>query len=177
MFERWDSFYLLLGGASGSLIGLLFIVATLMRGRERDAALRGASVYMTPIVLDLSQVLVISALAAAPDVGRDVAGGAVTLCGSVGILISLWIIWHIAFDDSFQSAHWTDLWCYGVAALAGDLALTGSGLSFWQVGPEFAVRAVAVSLIGILLVAVRNAWDLVTWISATNQNSQPPTET
>src|SRR4051794_30315587 len=75
MFEHWDSFYLLVGGAAGALIGLLFVVATLTQGAQNpDSALRGASVYMTPVVVHLGTVLVISALAAAPSLSTDICG-------------------------------------------------------------------------------------------------------
>ena len=33
MFEGWDNFYLVTGGAAGALIGLMFVVATLEIGR------------------------------------------------------------------------------------------------------------------------------------------------
>ncbi len=41
MFEHWDSYYILVGSASGALIGLLFVVATLQSGRDPEASARG----------------------------------------------------------------------------------------------------------------------------------------
>jgi hypothetical protein len=32
MFSGWDSFFLLIGGAAGAMIGLLFVVASLPPG-------------------------------------------------------------------------------------------------------------------------------------------------
>ena len=66
MFQDWDSFFLLIGTAAGALIGLLFVVETLTVGFERDSALRGARVYITPIVFHFAAVLVVSAAALAP---------------------------------------------------------------------------------------------------------------
>lgn len=168
MFEHWDSFYLLIGGAAGALIGLLFIVATLTRGRDRDSALHGASVYMSPVVLHLALVLTISALAAVPGVDPQTGGRLVAAGGLIGVVAAGRVVYHLAIARSFPGAHWTDLWCYGVAALAADAALTVAASAVWWSTTRMADLAIAASLVAILLVAIRNAWDLVTWISAVN---------
>ena len=62
MFRDWENLYLLIGSAGGALIGLLFVVASLSSGLERSKALRGSSIYLTPIVFHLGVVLVVSAL-------------------------------------------------------------------------------------------------------------------
>jgi hypothetical protein len=166
MFEHWDSFYLLVGGASGGLIGLLFVVATLTRGRDRDSALFGASIYMSPVVMHLAFVLAISAVAAVPGVHMATAAAVIGLCGLVGVACSGRVIYHLAFVKTFAGAHWTDLWCYGVAGLGTDLLLAGSALAVVFADADLAARLVATSVVLILLLAIRNAWDLVTWISA-----------
>jgi hypothetical protein len=165
MFEHWDSFYLLIGGAAGALTGLLFIVATLTRDLDADSALKGASIYMTPVVFHLAVVLAISALATAPGVTSHTAGGLIGLCGIVGLAVSARVIFHLKTGRSFQTAHWSDLWFYGVAAFAADLALTTAAGAVWA-APACAPYALAGALMALLLIAIRNAWDLVTWISA-----------
>jgi hypothetical protein len=171
MFEHWDSFYLLVGGAAGSLIGLLFIVATLNKGaRDPDSALRGASVYLSPVVLQLGMVLVVSALTAAPGVSRLVCGVVLSLCALAGLVASGRVMFHLKIGKLFQSAHWTDFWWYGAAAFAVDLLLAASAAALWLVSPEAATRGLALSVVLILLIAIRNAWDLVTWITAKGGN-------
>lgn len=173
MFEHWDSFYLMVGGAAGALIGLLFVVATLTRGRDRDSALHGASVYMSPVVLHMALVLTISALACAPRVPVALSAAAIAVAGVVGLIASARVVYHLAIGQTFQGAHWTDVWCYGVFALVADLALTASAFEVWMGAPGIAAREVAASVVAILLIAIRNAWDLVTWISAVNNTAQP----
>lgn len=167
MFQHWDSFYLLVGGAAGSLIGLLFIVATLNSGRrDADSALRGASIYMTPIVQHLGVVLVISALAAAPGLSIEATALLVAAAGLIGLASSGRVIWHLQIVKSLQAPHWSDVWWYGVAAFFADLGVAGSAAAVWLVSPAWAARGVATALTAILLIAIRNAWDLVTWITA-----------
>ena len=73
MFEGWGNFYFLLGSASASLIGLMFVVTTLTRGSERSQVERGQRLFMTPTVFNFASVLTLSAVALAPklDPGWD----------------------------------------------------------------------------------------------------------
>ena len=164
MFEHWDSFYLLIGGASGALIGLLFIVVTLIRGGDSGQRLRAASIFMTPTVVHLSMVLTVSALATAPGIPMSAAGAAFAACALVCVGFSGRSLMMLA-TGGIKAAHWSDLWGYGVAPLAVSLALLVSITAIWF-APDWAPRGIAASLIATLLMAIRNAWDLVTWISA-----------
>jgi hypothetical protein len=48
------------------LIGLLFVVVTLMHDKPRAYVLRGSSLYMGPIVFHMSLILMLSAAALSP---------------------------------------------------------------------------------------------------------------
>ena len=63
MFEGWGEFYLMAGGAAAVLIGLIFVVISLMQDRSRETVLTGSRLYMGPIVLSVSFVLALSAAA------------------------------------------------------------------------------------------------------------------
>jgi hypothetical protein len=67
--------------------------------------------------------------------------------------------------SAVRATHWSDLWGYGLAPLATSLALAVSAGSVWF-APEWAARGIAASVVAMLLIAIRNAWDLVTWITA-----------
>src|SRR4029078_2311346 len=68
MFEGWHEFYLMAGSAAAVLIGLIFVVISLMQDRSRTSVLEGSKLYMGPIVLGVSFVLAISAMALVPGV-------------------------------------------------------------------------------------------------------------
>jgi hypothetical protein len=164
MFQGWDSFYLLIGGAAGALIGLLFVVETLTAGVERDKALIGASVYVTPCVFHFAVVLGVSAVALAPRLADWLEGLAVAAAALAGLIYSVRVALGIRSGKLETPPHWSDFWYYGVAAAGVYLALGAAALSSacgWPFGPD-AVAAVTVAL---LLLSVRNAWDLVTWLA------------
>ena len=170
MFEGWDNFYLIIGGAAGALIGLMFVVATLSHGRDRAAALDGASLYMTPTVVGFSVVMVVSALAEAPLTRLSVAAlqGALAAAGVVYGAVIAWRLTHR------NAPHWSDYWCYGYAPLAAYVALVGAAAAV-ALGADWGPRAVAAVLMSVLLLAIRNAWDLVTWLAPGGDTSSDGT--
>jgi len=165
MFKDWDSFYLLIGGASGGLIGLVFIVVTLIRGVDAQVSLRNASVYMSPIVLNLSAVLVLSALATAPEVPAAAAGAAIAAAALVGLVAAGRVILMLGPTKAIRASHWTDIWAYGVGPGVAFLVIAAAAAAVWA-APAWAARVLAIGLVALLLSAIRNAWDLVTWITA-----------
>ena len=161
MFEGWHEFYLMAGGAAAVLIGLIFVVISLMQDRPRSSVLAGTRLYMGPIVLGVSFVMLLSAAALVPGVtAREFAAlsGAVALWGLArGLLSSVGI-------GRLHEVHWTDFWLYGVFPSLLYIALGGIALAMWQ-GWARADDALAAFVTAGLLLAIRNEWDLITWIT------------
>src|SRR6476469_8724421 len=66
-FAEWYSFYLIVGGAAGALIGLQFVVMTLIASRgETNAPADAGKAFSTPTVVHFTTVLFIAALVRAP---------------------------------------------------------------------------------------------------------------
>src|SRR4051812_2489772 len=66
-FEGWESFYVIVGSSAGALIGLQFVVITLIADmplRPGDAEASGA--FTTPSVIHFAVVLFLSAVLSAP---------------------------------------------------------------------------------------------------------------
>jgi len=66
VFQGWDSFYVLIGGAASALIGLMFVMATLTGGRDPSTGARSSRVYLNPVVIHFSAVLLVSPMALVP---------------------------------------------------------------------------------------------------------------
>src|SRR5258708_35960304 len=65
-FTEWESFCLLVGGAAGALIGLQFVVMTLIADRPPVRAAEANSAFGTPTIVHFSAALLLSALLRAP---------------------------------------------------------------------------------------------------------------
>ena len=170
MFEGWSEFYLMAGGAAAVLIGLIFVVISLMQDRSRSSVLQGSRLYMGPIVLGVSFVLVLSAAALAPHLdGRQFAliAAAIAIWGLARGIIST-----VGIHNVRDEVHWTDIWFYGVIPSVLYVALGVVALSFWNDWP-WATDAVAAVIVALLLTAIRNEWDLITWIAPRGESKGP----
>lgn len=164
MLKEWSEFYLMAGSAAAVLIGLIFVVVTLMSDRPRSAVLYGSKLFMGPIVLHMSFVLVLSAAALTP---RESVGDFAIITGAValwGLGRGLYSTVGIARMGTGQEIHWTDLWFYGVIPLAIYALLGVVAFGLWS-GWPWAVRGVAAVVVALILLSVRNEWDLVTWLA------------
>ena len=162
MFEHWGEFYLMAGSAAAVLIGLIFVVISLMQDRSRSSVLSGSKLYMGPIVLGVSFVLALSAAALVPDMEPRIFAAVTALVAAWGLFRGIVSIAGIARLK--DEVHWSDLWFYGVIPSALWLALAGVAFAFWT-GISWSREAVAAVVTAVLLHAIRNEWDLITWIA------------
>ena len=83
VFEQWHDFFLLLGTAAGTLVGLLFVVATVSSGvfsMERRAPLR---MFLSATVVHFSSVLAASLIMLLPLTRWLLLGAMVVVCAAV----------------------------------------------------------------------------------------------
>src|SRR3989454_1423343 len=65
-FAAWNNFYVIVGSAAGALIGLQFVVMTLIADRPRLRTPEAGAAFATPSVVHFGVVLLLSAVASAP---------------------------------------------------------------------------------------------------------------
>jgi hypothetical protein len=165
LFKGWDGYFMLLGTAAAGLIGLLFVVVTLTAGHDRAKVTRGQSLYMTPTMLGFAIVLSVSAMTLAPGIAAPMAAVLLGVAAVAGLTNTGWAcvgIWGLRKSE--DPPHWTDFWMYGATPTAIYVALAVAGAAFAFTAP-WAVHALAVVVLALMLQGVRNAWDLVTWIA------------
>lgn len=169
MFAGWTNVFMLMGAAASGLVGLLFIVSTLVGGIDPSRRARGLGLFLTPTVFKFSAVLALCVVAVAPGLPDPVERGLIALVGIVGAANLGGVTWGLKRGQWRQPLHWSDIWCYGVVpagAFAGLVVLAGAA------DAVTAVRGVALIALSILLLAVRNAWDLVTAIGGGQPSAQ-----
>lgn len=169
MFEGWDDFYLLIGSAAAALIGLLFVVATLSTGNDRRTAEKGQRLYMTPIVFHLAVIVVLSAMAMAPTL-QPVGFGLITgIAVAAGLGQAMRSINGIRNAELGEPPHWTDVWFYGVGPGVVYLALAAASVVV-LLDRHDAENWIATITVVLLLLSIRNAWDLVTFLAPRSED-------
>jgi hypothetical protein len=164
MFHGWDNFYLLIGTAAATLIGLLFVVATLTRGLESPHSARGTRLYTTPTVFHFAAVLVMSVVALTPELSRQAGGPMIAICGAIGFVYAAAIALQLRAPVGPDPPHWSDFWWYGFAPVIIYPVIGAAAALVWAAIPSGAY-AVGFALLTLLVVGIRNAWDLVTWLA------------
>src|ERR1051325_1691704 len=81
-FEEWESFYVIVGAAAGALIGVQFVVMTLIAENPPPRVHEAGPAFATPTIVHFSAALLLSALVRIPWEGI---AGAAGLWGFVGL--------------------------------------------------------------------------------------------
>lgn len=175
---EWDSFYLIVGGASGALIGLQFVVMTLIAGNrpQRSAAGEDASAaFGTPTVVHFAAALLLSALIRAPWKTETAAAIVWGILGAVGVVYTLIVIRRMAAQDAYKP-EFEDWLCHAALPLVAYtlLAISALGTFWYERGSLFCVGASALLL---LFVGIHNAWDTVTYHVYVRNLGDPPKQT
>jgi len=175
MFRDWENYYLLVGSAAGALIGLMFVVTTLTAGLDANRVSRGVKVYITPIVFHFSNVLIVSAISAVPQIPTAAVGVLVALCAAAGIVYSAATTVRLSRTGWEDPPDTSDKWFYGIVPTIAYLALAGAAFAVWLVS-RIAAYAVGATVLVLLLIGIRNAWDLATSIVQSPANRREKTK-
>ena len=119
---------------------------------------------MTPNLFHFAVVLVVSATALAPGLAAATDAAVVGTCAVVGFGYAAATAVRMRIGKIEAPPHWSDFWCYAVAPAVIYLFLAAAAAAVWW-APAGAPSGIAVTLTVLLLVAIRNAWDLVTFIA------------
>jgi hypothetical protein len=157
--QAWQSFYMLLGGASATLIGLIFIAASLGTRLIEDKADPRIRTFVTPTVIYFSVVLLVSALMNVPTLTRPVL---LVVLAAAGLYAAVYSVSHlprlrdINQTESLENRAW--LWNL-LLPLFASLWLLGAALTL----PRFlayGLEAAAFGVVLFLVIGLHNAWEV-----------------
>ena len=160
--HAWHEFYLLVGSAAAALTGLMFVVVSISPGTIASRPQAGIRAFVSPTIVFYATVLVASAVMMAPHAAPRLIAFLLGLGGIAGLLYMAWIDGHrqwrkakLGLDDWF--------WYLGFPAL-GYLLLVAGGIALWM-RSENGLRLVASASVLLLVVGIRNGWDLAIWMA------------
>jgi hypothetical protein len=167
MMQPWHDFFLLTGGAAATLMGLVFVAASIaatvpneILGDETTRRL-----WVLPIVWAFVRVLVVSAMGLIP--GQTGAAFGYLLL-ALGILdlgrmarITIGMLDVHRTRERLVASDWR--W-YVIYPAASTLVIAGAGLALAREWP-IPVHVLAAGMLGHLVVGVHNAWELADWLS------------
>ncbi|HSC19145.1 MAG TPA: hypothetical protein VLC74_09540 [Rhizomicrobium sp.] len=166
--DAWDSFYVIVGSAGGALIGLQFVVMTLIAERPPLRVADAGSAFTTPGTVHFSMVLLVSALLRVPWPSMLLAAVACGLIGAAGAVYTL----VVARRMRSQTTYAPDLedWCFHfLLPLTAYAALTVSAFASLSHGRE-ALFGIAGGVLLLLFTGIHNTWDGIVFFVFTVRN-------
>jgi len=86
LLSAWQNFYVIVGSASAGIIGLMFVVITLIASRGRHRSGESIGAFGTPTVVHLGAALLIAAILSAPWPTLWDADLLLGICGLAGVI-------------------------------------------------------------------------------------------
>ncbi len=158
----WENFYVIVGSSAGALIGLQFVVITLIAEIPivRDVE-RASSAFATPTIVHFGAVLLLSAVISAPWHGIAAAAILWGVLGLVGVTYVLIVARRMRVQTAY-SPQFEDRLFHVLLPFAAYATLVGSAYAAHSNvgGALFGVGAAALLL---LFIGIHNAWDAVTY--------------
>ena len=159
----WENFYVIVGSSAGALIGLQFVVVTLIAGSARMMGIaqeRGRA-FSTPSIVHYQIVLWLSAVVSVPWEGITAVAVVFGLTGLFGTGYSLNVARRMRVQKVYEPVF--EDWLYhALLPLAAYLAVAVAGcVAHTHARP--ALFLVAAAALVLLFVGIHNAWDAVTY--------------
>ena len=155
----WQNFYVIMGSSAGALIGLQFVVMSLIAGLPIVDAAAGRA-FATPTVIHFGTVLLLAAILSAPWDGifaPTILYGVVGLCGLIYAVIVTRRMRHTSYKPEFE-----DWLFHALLPFAAYVTLAVSAYAA-QSYLHQALFGAAAAVVLLLFVGIHNAWDAVTY--------------
>jgi hypothetical protein len=158
---EWGNFYVIVGSSAGALIGLQFVVMTLIAGRPIDRGEAQASdAFSTPSVVHFGVVLLLSAGISAPWDGVGALAVLWGLVGLSGIVYAVVVARRMRAQTAYRPVFY-DWWFHVLLPLAAYAVLAGAAFAT-RSSTRPALFLVGGTALLLLFVGIHNAWDTVT---------------
>ena len=163
LLHAWHDFYVLIGTAAATLIGLMFVAASIASSYMTEQHKAGIQAFFSPTVVHFAAVLITCVVLSAPSLTWTVLGGLLLAIGAVGLGYSCTVWVRMGRRGFTATIDLADRFWYALSPVAGHLLLVAAALMLLMVGDGRSLQVLAVAIVLLLLAAIRNAWDITAW--------------
>ena len=170
--SNWQNFYMLIGTAAATLTGLMFVVTTLIAGIEThvETLNAGISAFNTPTVVHFGTVLLLAGILSAPWQTFSSLGLLLGLLGLGMVFYSIIVLRRMRRVPHYQSTLEDWLWYMAFPLIANILLIVVAFVL--PKNPSLALYIIGSAMMLLLLVGIRNAWDMVTFLAVERAHSE-----
>jgi hypothetical protein len=161
--REWHDTYMLFGTASATLIGLLFVAASVgssFFNQEKHPALRA---FLSPSLVHFTCVLAACLIVISPLRSSLLLGGLIVGDGLFGMLY-VGLVWRSMVRHGFSATiDLEDRMWYAVLPAVGYMIMVVAGAATLAQQIDSGCAVLAVAMGSLTLVGIRNAWDMTVW--------------
>ena len=165
LLSNWQNFYMIMGTAAATLTGLMFVATTLFAGLNThvETANAGISAFNTPTVVQFCAVLLLAGIFSAPWQTYSILDLILGLVGLGMVVYSIIVLRRMRRMPHYQSTLEDWVW-YLVLPLFAIIMLLVAAILLSK-NPALALYLVGSSMMMLLLIGIRNAWDNATFLA------------
>jgi hypothetical protein len=157
----WDSFYVILGSAAGALIGLQFVVLTLIANRPTLRVAEAGAAFATPTIVHFGSALLLSALARVPLQTIVPFAALWGLIGLSGVAYSAVVARRMLRQSVYQPEF--EDWLFHALLPLGAYATLALSAVVAPFKAREALFGVGTATLLLLFVGIHNAWDSIAY--------------
>ena len=160
-FAEWESFYVIVGGAAGALIGLQFVVIALLADRPNLASPEGSAAFATPTIVHFCTVLLLAAILRAPWHGLTPVAVLWGFAGFAGVIYMLTVVRRMRAQTVYRPDREDWLFHFALPLMANAVVVLSAAAVAWH--ERAALFALAGATLLLLFVGIHNCWDAITY--------------
>jgi L-asparagine transporter-like permease len=158
----WDSFFIIVGLSAGALIGLQFVVMTLIAERSPPRGEEAGPAFATPTIVHFGAVLLLSAVLSAPWQEVTFVAAILGLMGLIGVVYIIIVARKMRMQTAYEP-EFGDWLYYALLPLAAYAMLAISAITALSHTHE-ALFSVGAATLLLLFIGIYNAWDSVAYL-------------
>jgi hypothetical protein len=173
LLTGWDNFYVILGSSAGGLTGLTFVVIALINETMRGVRPTGVRAFVTPTMVHFGGVLAFAAFLSMPHQRLATLSAGFAIAGLAGVIYGGFIAANMRRQGTAYVPVLED-WVWNVilpTLVYG--SLTVMAVLIWS-RPTQTMYVVATLSLVMLLIGIRNAWDIAVWMTMQGPREPPP---
>jgi hypothetical protein len=173
-FAAWNSFYVIVGSAAGALIGLQFVVMTLIADRPALRAAEAGAAFATPTIVHFGVVLLLSAVVSVPWHAIGTVSVVWGFVGLSGIVYAVVVTRRLRVQTVYQPVF--EDWLFHVLLPFAAYAMLAGSAYVAHSHARPALFVVGAATLLLLFVGIHNAWDAATYHVFVNRRGQREAE-
>ena len=158
----WENFFVIVASSAGALIGLQFVVITLVAAMPHTPGQEQAGgAYATPTIVHFGTVLLLSAALSAPWHDIRLASILWGLLGLCGLAYAIIVAQRLRVQTAYQAVF--EDWLFHALLPFAAYATLAASACVARAHAHEAMFGVAGAALMLLFIGIHNAWDAVTY--------------